>query len=128
MKRHHFLIVAALLAWLFGFMMIFIPDKALDAGSAPNLGMQWFGIALVSIGMINFFSRNDPGSKALKAVMIGNIILHAASEAFEVYDYSAGYTPLSGILASGIIHVALFIGFVYYFLRMPKLPKLESLQ
>jgi hypothetical protein len=88
--------------------------------------MQWFGIALFSVGVINFFSRNDPGSKALKAVMLGNIILHGAGEAFDIYDYSAGFTQLSGILASGIIHVLLFFGFIYYLLKLPKLPKQEN--
>ena len=126
MKRNHFLIISALIAWLFGLMMIFVPDKALDTGSATNLAMQMFGVALFSIGIINFFSRNDPGSKALKAVMFGNIILHLAGEAFDIYDYSAGFIQLSNILASGIIHILLLAGFMYYFVKIPKNPAPES--
>ncbi len=126
MKRPHFMIIAALIAWLFGLMMIFVPDKALDTGSAANLGMQWYGIALFSIGVIIFFSRNDPGSKALKAVMIGNILFHLIGEVFDVYDYTAGFTQLSGILASGIIHVLLFIGFTYYLMKIPKYSESEN--
>jgi hypothetical protein len=89
MKRHHFIIISALLAWLFGLTMILAPDKmlsnlALGTTPATNLVMQWVGIGLVSIGVINFFSRNDPGSKALKAVMIGNIILHLLGEGFDI--------------------------------------------
>ena len=125
MKRQHFLIISALIAWLFGLMMIFVPDKALETGSSTNLGMQMFGVALFSIGVINFFSRNDPGSKALKAVMFGNIILHLAGEAFDVYDYSAGFVQLSSILASGIIHILLLVGFVYYFVKKPKISEPE---
>jgi hypothetical protein len=122
MKRHQFFILSALLAWLFGLLMIFMPDKALETGAVANtnIGMQWFGIALFSIGVINFFSRNDQGSKALKAVMFGNIILHAAGEAVDIYDYSAGFVQLSSILASGIIHVVLLFGFLYFLIKTPK--------
>lgn len=121
MKRHLFLIVSALLAWVFGLMMILVPDKATATAAATNLGMQWFGVALISIGIINFFSRNDPGSKALKAVMIGNIILHVAGEAFDIYDYSAGIVQISGVLTGAIVHILLTIGFVYFLFKIPKL-------
>jgi hypothetical protein len=127
MKRNHFLIISSLLAWIFGLAMIFVPDSTIAPVSSVNLGMQSFGIAFFSIGVINFFSRNDPGSKALKAVMFGNIILHLGGEAFDVYDYTAGYTQLSGILGSGIIHILLFVGFTYYLLKIPKYSEPESI-
>jgi len=122
MKRHQFFIISAVLAWLFGLAMIFMPDQAAAIGttSSANIGMQWFGIALFSIGVINFFSRNDPGSKAMNAVILGNIILHAAGEAFDIYDYSAGLTQLSSIMASGIIHILLLFGFIYFLIKKPK--------
>lgn len=127
MKRNHFLIISALLAFLFGTMMIVLPDKALEVAGG-NLGMQSFGIALFSIGIINLFSRNDPGSKALKAVMFGNIVLHLAGIGFDVYNYSAGLAQLSAILASGIIHILLLIGFAYYLVNIPKLHEPENVE
>ena len=125
MKRNHFLIISALLAFIFGIMMIVLPDKALEMAGG-NLGMQSFGVALFSIGIINLFSRNDPGSKALKAVMFGNIILHLAGIGFDVYNYTAGLTQLSAILGSTIIHILLGIGFMYFLVNIPKHPESEK--
>ena len=77
-------------------------------------------IALVSVGVINFFSRNDPGSKALRAVMIGNIFLHLVGGAADIYDYTKGMVQLSSILRGGVVHILMLVGFVYFFFKMPK--------
>jgi hypothetical protein len=118
MKRNVFFIISALLAWVFGLMMIFLPDS-MASGATPgvNIGMQWFGIAMVSVGIINFFSRNDPGSKALTAVMIGNIFLHLAGGAADIYDYTLGTVQLSSILMPGLVHLLMVIGFVYFLFK-----------
>ena len=118
MKRNLFFIISALLAWVFGCMMIFLPDSmASPTATGANIGMQWFGIALVSVGVINFFSRNDPGSKALSAVMIGNIFLHIAGGAADIYDYTQGTVQLSSILMPGLVHLLMVVGFVYFMFK-----------
>jgi len=118
MKRNVFFIISALLAWLFGLMMVFLPDSmAATTTTSFNIGMQWFGIALVSVGVINFFSRNDPGSKALRAVMIGNIFLHLVGGAADIYDYTRGIVQLSSILMGGVVHILMLVGFVYFLFK-----------
>ncbi|MEP7234041.1 MAG: hypothetical protein ABI778_01975, partial [Ignavibacteriota bacterium] len=78
---------------------------------------QWFGIGLVSVGVINFFSRNDAGSKALTAVMIGNIFLHLVGGAADVYDYMQGAVQLSSILMGGLVHLLMLVGFIYFLFK-----------
>jgi hypothetical protein len=109
-------------------MMIFLPDS-MAATTAPGvkIGMQWFGIALFSVGVINFLARNDPGSKALTAVMIGNIFLHIAGAAADIYDYMQGWVQLSSILMPGLVHLLMIIGFVYFmFKKESKVPSSET--
>jgi len=118
MKRNIFFLISALLAWTFGVLMIFLPDSmASPTVTGMNIGMQWFGIALFSVGVINFFARNDPGSKALTAVMIGNIFLHLAGGGADIYDYTQGVVQLSSILMPGIVHLLMIIGFVYFLFK-----------
>src|ERR1051326_30177 len=82
MKRQTFMLIAALLACAFGLSMLLSPASMLanmTTGAGPDAArvLRWSGTALFSIGIIPFFSRNDPGSPALRGVMIGNVMIHA---------------------------------------------------
>ena len=55
------------------------------------------GFGVFTIGLINFLSRNDGGSTALKAIMIGNIVFHTLGLFFDIYDYSIGVMSISGL-------------------------------
>jgi hypothetical protein len=128
MKRKHLLVISAVIAWLLGLMMMFMPDKMegnLVISLNENLKnihllMQAVGAALFSIGWINFLARNDAGSKALNAILVGNILIHALNLAFDSYNYSQGAVTLSGIMTGGIIHVFLLIGFIYFLFKKEK--------
>jgi hypothetical protein len=126
MKRNHFMLITAIIAWIFGLTMMFAPDKMMDnltveTNTAVAIVMQWVGVGIFSIGCMNFISRNDAGSLGLKAVMSGNIILHAAGLMFDLFDYSNGFMKFSGLLMGIIVHVLLIIGFVYFLNKIPKL-------
>ena len=75
------------------------------------------GFGVFSLAWINFLSRNDPGSPALRAVLIGNVLFHALGIVFDTYDYSAGLMRLSGLVSGLVPHGLLAIGFVYYLLK-----------
>jgi hypothetical protein len=125
MKRSHFLIITALLAWAFGVMFVLAPDALVNnlAASSPagwsNLSLN-LAAMFFAVGFINLLSSSDPGSKALKAVMMGNIILHLVSEGFDIYNYSKGYVEISSIMTGSIVHIALLIGFINYLVKIPK--------
>ncbi len=125
MKRNVFLIISAVLAVFFGMHMLIAPGKMLENMLNSNSAdlqhaLQWSGTMLVSIGIINFLSRNDAGSAALRAVMIGNIILHVAGFAVDAYDYTIDFIKMPGLIMGAVVHGLLIIGFVYYLMKLPK--------
>jgi hypothetical protein len=120
MKRSHFLILAAIVPGVFGLVMMVIPDVMLrnSLATAPDAATaivtQWVGFGVFSLAVITFLSRHDPGSPALRAVMIGNVTFHTLGLGFDVYDYLAGFMTLSGLVSGIVPHSILAIGFVYY--------------
>ena len=126
MKRSSFLLIAALIPLLFGSVMMVVPDTMLsnsltsDADLQTHSVTQWVGFGVFTIGLINFLSRNDGGSIALRAIMIGNIVFHTLGLFFDIYDYSIGVMGLAGLLAGLAPHSFLIIGFVYYLRKLPQ--------
>ena len=124
MKRSHFLLIAAIIPLLFGLVMMLVPNQMLsnsltDEPTLQTISVtQWVGFGVFTIGLINFLSRNDPGSVALKAIMIGNIVFHTLGLCFDIYDYSIKIMKLSGLITGLIPHTLLIVGFTYY-LRKP---------
>ena len=101
------------------------PEKMLSnfaagTNAATNYVMNWVGVGLFSIGCMNFLSRNDPGSQALRAVMIGNIVLHVVGLGFDVYDYSIAFMRMPGLIMGIVVHTLLVVGFAYYLTKVPK--------
>jgi len=126
MKRNVFLTIAGILALLFGLTMCFAPGKmmqnlAVTSDQAAFNVLQWAGNMLIAIAFINFMSRNDTGSPALRAVMIGNIVLHVGGLIVDFYQYSIGFVNTSGLVTGMIVHILLITGFVYYLSKMKTL-------
>lgn len=126
MKRNIFLLIAAIIPGVFGLVMIVAPDKMLSNSLMGEINLmtrvvtQWVGFGVFSLGLINFLSRNDTGSTALNALMIGNVVFHSLGLAFDIYDYSIGIMRLSGLTTGLIPHSLLIIGFVYYLFNTTK--------
>lgn len=124
MKRSAFLLVAALIPTIFGSLMMFAPELMLynlTVEITPGLRAvtQWVGFGVFSLGIINFLSRSDNGSTALKAVMVGNIFFHTLGICFDVYDYAVGIMRLAGLITGLIPHFVLALGFIYYLWKLP---------
>jgi hypothetical protein len=124
MKRSVFLLIAALIPLLFGSVMMFAPQLMLynltvEMTAGLHEVTQWVGFGVFSLGIINFLSRNDNGSTALKAVMVGNILFHTLGLCFDVYDYSIGIMRLAGLITGVIAHSVLALGFSYYLWKLP---------
>jgi len=123
MRRKLFLIIAAILAGFFGAHMLLMPAKMLGNMATSNTVemqyvLQWGGTMLLSIALINFLSRNDPGSQALRAVMIGNIFMHVIALVVDVYDYNIHFIQPVGLISGAVVHGLLIAGFTYYTIRM----------
>lgn len=124
MKRSHFFIIAAFIPALFGLVMMLAPSAMLDnsltepAHPTTIVVTRWIGFAVLSIGLITFLSRSDPGSPALKAVMVGNIVFHGLGIGFDVYGYLTRSMTASGLISGMVPHTLLAVGFVYYRVRL----------
>jgi hypothetical protein len=120
MKQSSFLIIAALIPLLFGLVMMIAPDNMLSNSLTSETNLQtrsvtqWVGFGTFTIGLVNFLSRNDTGSIALKALMLGNIVFHSLGIFFDAFHYALGVMKLSGLITGLVPHSLLIAGFVYY--------------
>lgn len=123
MTRQLFLLMAGALALFFGVSMLIAPHQVLAnmARDADDAGfvMQWMGVSLVSVGVINILARKDPGSQALRAILIGNIVLHILAAGIDVLHHSIGFVQTSGVAMGGLVHGLLTAGFAYYLATLP---------
>jgi len=124
MKRSHFFILAALVPGVFGLVMMVRPDAMLANSLALPMDIptrvvtRWVGFGVFSLAWINYLSRNDPGSPALRAVMIGNIVFHVLGIGVDLHDYFSGFMTPSGLVSGLVPHGLLAVGFAYYLLRL----------
>src|SRR4030095_187983 len=124
MTQNVFLLIAAIIPLLFGFVMMFIPSKMLANSLTTSADLntrsftQWVGFGVFTIGLITFLARNDTGSDGLKAIMTGNIVFHGLGLCFDIYHHRKGVMKLSGLITGLIPHTLLIIGFVYYLAKL----------
>jgi hypothetical protein len=106
------------MAAAFGTGMLTAPGAMLAnmARDTPDarLVLQWMGVALLSVGLMNILARTDPGSRALQALMLGNIVMHGIGFAIDVYHHAIGFVQTSGVITGGVVHGVLAAGFLYY--------------
>jgi hypothetical protein len=120
MAREHFFIIAAAVPWLFGGVMMFVPELMLNNSLAAEfqpstvIVTQWVGFGVFSLGWINFLARRDDGSTALRAIMIGNILFHTLGLGFDTFHYVLGFMTLPGLISGVVPHSLLAIAFAYY--------------
>ena len=119
MKRSQFMVLAGGLACLYGLAMIFVPAQMLANMTTSStyeaaLVMRWMGTGLIAIGLINLLARNDPGSTALRAIILGNIALHALGYTMDLKDFRTGFIQMSGIVMGSVVHLGLILGFLIY--------------
>ena len=131
MKRNVFIFLSAILAWIFGITMMVFPEKMLDnlngdVSLATKVVMQWVGVGIFSIGCMNFICRNAHGSKSLRAIMAGNIILHVLGLGFDIFDYSNSFMKGQGLVMGGVVHILMIGGFSYYLIRMKETMLMSS--
>jgi hypothetical protein len=126
MKRSTFLFITGIIPIIFGTIMMIAPGSMLanmltNEANLQTLSVtQWVGCGIFSIGLVNFLSRKDPGSIALKALMFGNIALHSLGLCFDFYDFTNSVMTFSGLITGLILHLVFIIGFGYYLIKAGK--------
>jgi len=122
-----FLAIAAILAWLFGAMLLFMPEKFYSPTGiqmTPMLGTiaQAHGATLIGLGMVDWFGRNAD-QKGLFAILMGNLIVQVLSLAVVIRTMTLG---AGTAVAPGIcIHVILGSLFAFFLFKLKRIPKIS---
>jgi hypothetical protein len=112
-----FLIVSALLAWLFGAALLFasaafLAPMGIQATPAVAVSAQAQGAILIGLGVINWRARNLHGSAA-EPVLAGNFVVQLLSLIVIGRAILLGIVPPQNAGAV-VIHVLLGTGFMYF--------------
>ena len=116
-----FLAIAAVLAWLFGAMLLLAPDRfyaPTGVAMTPMLGTiaQAHGATLIGLGVIDWLARGAERA-GLSAVLAGNLVVQVLSLGVVVRTMALG----AGVSAApgAVIHVVLG-GLFLFFLVMTR--------
>jgi len=121
MQGRWFLRTSAVLAFLFGLMLIFNTRRfeapiGIDVSDKIATIAQAQGAILLGLGVINWMTANGPMNSTVLAVLAGNLVVQLASLAVAVRALATGIFPPAASPAV-VIHVFLGTGFAYYLAR-----------
>jgi hypothetical protein len=114
------LIVAGIVGILFGAYFLAWPDQAIQSFEigAPDLAGRLFGralgVSLITVGIINLMSTADIGSPALRAVVVGNILIHLLNP---IVDMIEPFPWTAGRWVGLAVHAIFIVAFGYYLLN-----------
>lgn len=124
MDRSTFLLIAGFLAVFFSLNMMFGGSKMLKTMLIPTnqsslIILQWMGAQLFAIGIITILARKDPGSPALRAVLIGTIVLHALALSVDTLHFVKKFISRGAMVMGAVVHVLIGAGAAYYLMGLP---------
>jgi uncharacterized membrane protein len=123
MKRSTFLLIAAIIAALFGSMMLFVPYKAaegfgMDSTLQTQLLLRSLGGMVLCSGILNFLVRNQKDSQALKAILIFNVAFHTLSMLNDLYGVNLGILAFDKLIPGIVAHLFIGTGSLLYLLKI----------
>lgn len=123
MKRSIFFIITAVVAILFGGMMLLTPamtseNFGLETTPESTLLFRSLGGMVLSLGLLNFLVRNEPDSKPLQAVLMVNMVSHIISMGNDFYGASQSILEFSKLAGGMVAHVFIVVGSAFYLLKM----------
>ena len=116
------LMVSAVLAWLFGLMLLF-DARAFEAPVGIDVTdkvatiAQAQGAILLGLGVINWLGRNLTDARALSPILAGNLVVQLASLGVAARALLLHIFPSQGAPAV-VIHVLLGVGFAVALVRV----------
>ena len=124
MNAKLFLTINAVIAVLYGLAFVFIPTAMLSVYGAPPqphaaLNLQFFGSALIMIGVIAWFAREFHDWDAIRGVLIALVIGDVVGGGVNLLGTLQGL--LNGMAwTSTLVYLLLLIGAVYCLLTAPE--------
>jgi len=122
MKRAYYFWIAAVLALLFGLLMLLAPVQAagafgLPASPATNTIFRVVGSIELGVALLNFLVRNQPMGDTLRAVLWANLTIHGIGFLADCYSAAVGDIAWSGVGAGLAAHLIVLAGAAYYLWR-----------
>ncbi len=123
MKLKTLFIINAVIAIVYGICFALVPSRVLliyglVAGPAETLLGQFFGVALIGIGLITWLARNVTDANALGAIVLALLISDIIGVIVSLIGTVTGVMNVFGWSAV-IIYLFFTIGFTYFRFRKP---------
>jgi len=124
MKLSSFLTINAIVALVYGISFVLAPATVLSLygvtqGPGEKLMGQYFGVALIGIGLLSWFARNVADSEAQRAIILALLISDVIGVIVSVLGTVSGVMSAVGWSAVGI-YVLLALGLAYFQFVKPR--------
>lgn len=123
MKRSYYFWLAAILALLFGLLMLFAPGQAASAfqlatsDGSTNTIFRVLGSVMLGVALLNFMVRNHTMSETLRAVLWANVAIHGIGFLGDLWSVQQGDVPFAGVAVGLVAHLIVLVGGVYHLWR-----------
>jgi len=123
MKLSNLLVINTIVALVYGIILVLTPATMLSLhgltpSPAAELLAQYFGVAMIGIGLLTGFARNVADSEAQRAIILAMLISHVIGIIVSVLGTVSG--PMNVVGWSAVaIYVLLALGFVYFQFMKP---------
>jgi len=124
MKLSQFLVLNAVVSLVYGIGELLMPTTILSIygitqGPGEQLLVQFFGVALIGIGLLAWFARNVAAAEAQRAIVLAYLISNAIGIVVSVLGTTSGVMSAVGWSAV-LIYLVLTLGYAYFqFMKKP---------
>lgn len=123
-------LINALVAVLLGVGFLIVPSRVLgqfgvDEYAATRLVSQFFGTAMVAIGLLLWFAKDVNEASLQKGMGVAALVGAIAGLAISVVGISTGILRSNGWMAI-IVYVLFGLGYVYLLFLKPKSPRYSA--
>lgn len=119
MSRNLFMMIAAVLAFLFGLAFLLVPVQTMTMyGVTLDVSGQflarYLGSAFLGVAVLTWLAKDSEDSKALRAVLLGDFVLSLTGLVVGVFDATTGIGN-SLVWSTAVIYLFLAAGFGYFY-------------
>ncbi len=123
MKLSNLLVINAIVALVYGISFVLAPTKVLSLygmtqGTSEALAGQYFGVALIAIGLLTWLARSVTDSDAQRAIILALLISDVIGVIVSVLGTVSGVMNAVGWSAVGI-YLLLGLGYAYFQFMKP---------
>jgi len=123
MKLSNLLVFNTIIALVYGISFVLVPTTVLSLygmtqGTSEALAGQYFGVALIAIGLLTWFARSVTDSDAQRAIILALLISDVIGVIVAVLGTVSGVMSAVGWSAVGI-YLLLALGYAYFQFMKP---------